>query len=121
MFDWVVENNCQFDMDRNFVLIEYPSLWQRDSSFADLLRMTRMRISVIPAEAGIQEKGHRKQEVDMEPAVYIVHLLVWYELHETMESAILREKRIKEWKRVWKLRMIESGNPAWKDLYHSIV
>jgi len=52
---------------------------------------------------------------------YQVHLLVWYELHETMESAILREKRIKGWNREWKVKLIENSNPDWKDLYYSIV
>ena len=51
---------------------------------------------------------------------YNVHQLVWYELHESMESAIEREKRLKEWKRVWKLDLIESANPDWQDLYHTI-
>ncbi|MBW1691785.1 MAG: GIY-YIG nuclease family protein [Deltaproteobacteria bacterium] len=50
-----------------------------------------------------------------------VHRLVWYELHESMESAINREKRLKEWKRKWKMELIESTNPTWKDLYHTIV
>jgi len=48
---------------------------------------------------------------------YRVHDLVWYELHDSMESAISREKAIKEWKRQWKLDLIEHGNPEWKDLY----
>lgn len=47
---------------------------------------------------------------------YQVHTLVWYELHPTMESAIQREKTVKEWKRKWKLRLIERMNPGWKDL-----
>jgi len=64
---------------------------------------------------------HKNDLVEGFTKRYHVHLLVWYELHETMDSAILREKRIKEWKRAWKLRMIESDNPTWKDLYHSIV
>ena len=46
-----------------------------------------------------------------------VHLLVWYEVHETMESAIGREKAIKEWRRAWKIRLIEGVNPYWHDLY----
>ena len=46
-----------------------------------------------------------------------VHNLVWYEPHETMESAIVREKRLKHWERKWKLRLIEEKNPQWKDLY----
>jgi putative endonuclease len=52
---------------------------------------------------------------------YNVHQLVWYELHESMESAILREKRLKDWKRSWKLKLIERTNPDWQDLYDSIV
>ncbi len=52
---------------------------------------------------------------------YGVHTLVWYESHATMESAIAREKRIKEWKRPWKVRLIEQGNLAWRDLYEDIV
>jgi len=52
---------------------------------------------------------------------YNVHNLVWYELHETLEAAIKREKAIKEWIRNWKLQLIEKNNPSWKDLYSKIV
>jgi putative endonuclease len=52
---------------------------------------------------------------------YGVHLLVWYELHASMEAAIQREKRLKGWKRAWKLELIESTNPGWQDLYPTIV
>jgi putative endonuclease len=45
-----------------------------------------------------------------------VKLLVWYEAHDTMAGAILREKRIKKWNRAWKLELIEAGNPDWLDL-----
>ena len=48
---------------------------------------------------------------------YGVHTLVWYEAHDTMESAIVREKALKVWKRVWKLELIEETNPGWHDLY----
>ena len=48
---------------------------------------------------------------------YGVHTLVWYEAHLTMESAIAREKAIKEWKRAWKIALIEASNPQWHDLY----
>jgi putative endonuclease len=50
-----------------------------------------------------------------------VHQLVWYELHESMESAIIREKRLKDWKRAWKLQLIETKNPDWLDSYNLIV
>jgi putative endonuclease len=52
---------------------------------------------------------------------YAVKHLVWYELHETMESAILQEKRIKKWRRAWKVRLIEETNPYWNDLYSKII
>jgi len=52
---------------------------------------------------------------------YGVHDLVWYELHDSMESAISREKAIKEWKRQWKLELIERENPEWKDLYSGLL
>jgi putative endonuclease len=49
-------------------------------------------------------------------ARYAIHHLVWFEQHETMEAAILREKRIKKWNRDWKLNLIEHDNPEWLDL-----
>jgi putative endonuclease len=51
---------------------------------------------------------------------YSVDTLVWYELHETMVSAISREKAIKNWKRSWKIKTIEMVNPEWSDLYHEL-
>jgi putative endonuclease len=52
---------------------------------------------------------------------YGVHTLVWYEPHETMISAISREKAIKGWKRRWKLELIERSNPEWRDLYADLL
>ena len=52
---------------------------------------------------------------------YQVHHLVWFEQHDTMESAIAREKAIKEWRRSWKLELIEQNNPDWCDLYVDII
>ena len=52
---------------------------------------------------------------------YRLHKLVWYELHQDMESAILREKQIKNWRRSWKLKLIEEFNPQWHDLYANIL
>ena len=64
---------------------------------------------------------HKSDLVEGFTRRYGVHQLVWYELHDTMESAILREKRLKEWKRAWKMRLIEESNPEWQDLYDSLV
>ena len=60
---------------------------------------------------------HKNNVVEGFTKRYGVHLLVWYEVHSTMEAAIGREKAIKEWKRQWKLNLIGRTNPNWKDLY----
>jgi len=63
---------------------------------------------------------HKNDVVEGFTKKYRVHMLVWYEQHETMEGAILREKAIKAWKREWKFELIESHNPEWRDLYAEI-
>ena len=63
---------------------------------------------------------HKSHFVDGFTKKYQVDCLVWYEVHATMESAIQREKAIKEWRRAWKLRLIEEFNPDWNDLYDSV-
>ena len=64
---------------------------------------------------------HRNDIIDGFTKRYGVHHLVWYEPHECMESAIEREKILKEWKRIWKLELIERSNPQWQDLYDLII
>ena len=63
---------------------------------------------------------HRNDVVDGFTKRYKCHGLVWYEVHAALESARLREKRMKEWRRAWKLREIEAINPEWEDLYDRI-
>ncbi|MBX9903224.1 MAG: GIY-YIG nuclease family protein [Burkholderiales bacterium] len=63
---------------------------------------------------------HKNDAVEGFTKRYGVHILVWCEAHETMESAITREKTIKGWKRRWKLELIEKENPQWIDLYDSM-
>ena len=64
---------------------------------------------------------HKTDQVDGFTKKYMVHTLVWYEQHENMELAILREKQLKNWKRQWKIELINSLNPQWVDLYKGIV
>ena len=64
---------------------------------------------------------HKNNVVESFSKKYGLHNLVWYEMHATMESAIGREKQIKNWKRDWKIRRIEEENPEWNDLYPSIL
>jgi len=64
---------------------------------------------------------HKSHLVEGFTKKYNVTLLVWYELHESMESAIQKEKIIKNWKRSWKIREIEKSNSEWNDLYNEII
>ena len=52
---------------------------------------------------------------------YGVKILVWYELHESRETAFQRERQLKKWNRAWKLQLIESRNPTWRDLADELV
>ena len=60
---------------------------------------------------------HRNGVVEAFTRKYGCKLLVWYQAFESLEAARLREKQMKEWKRLWKLREIETMNPDWDDLY----
>jgi putative endonuclease len=63
---------------------------------------------------------HKTNYVEGFTKKYRVHSLVYYEIHEDIQEAILREKQIKKWYRNWKINLIEEGNPHWLDLYHEI-
>ncbi len=54
-------------------------------------------------------------------ARYSVRRLVWFESHETMAQAIMREKALKHWLRAWKIALIEERNPDWVDLYPGLL
>ncbi len=63
---------------------------------------------------------HKNNALEGFTKKYHVHNLVYYEKHEVAESAIRREKRLKFWKRQWKVELIEKENPLWSDLYGEI-
>ena len=63
---------------------------------------------------------HRAKIVKGFTTRYQIGLLVWFEGHEMIEAAIVREKQLKEWRRDWKIRLIEETNPGWLDLYDTI-
>ncbi len=63
---------------------------------------------------------HKNSVIEGFTKKYHVNSLVWFELHQTMDTAITREKQLKKWRRDWKIRLIEKDNPAWTDLYPSI-
>ena len=60
---------------------------------------------------------HKNDQVDGFSKKYGVHRLVWFEMHETMLTAITREKQIKKWNRDWKINLVQTMNPEWRDLY----
>lgn len=64
---------------------------------------------------------HKHNQADGFTKKHGIHTLVWYEMHSSMESAIAREKAMKAWKRVWKIELIETANPQWRDLYSDIL
>ena len=64
---------------------------------------------------------HKRKLISGFTKKYNVDKLVYYEITEDVESAILREKRLKKWKRQWKVELIEQKNPEWNDLYYDII
>jgi putative endonuclease len=64
---------------------------------------------------------HKNKLVDGFSKRYGLDKLVWYETSESMATAIAQEKRMKSWKRQWKINLIESINPDWQDLYKTIL
>ena len=64
---------------------------------------------------------HKENVVEGFSKRHGVHQLVYFELHESMQSAIAREKQIKNWRRSRKVGLIESLNPRWKDLWDEVI
>jgi putative endonuclease len=63
---------------------------------------------------------HRNKLVPGFASKYNITRLVWFEMYDDPISAISREKKLKKWKRSWKVQLIEAQNPQWNDLYDSI-
>ena len=63
---------------------------------------------------------HRSDLVPGFSQSYRTHSLVWFEMHQSMYAAITREKQLKEWRRLWKIRLIRKSNPQWRDLWDDI-
>ena len=64
---------------------------------------------------------HKSDVVDGFTKRHGVHLFVYFEFHSDMLTAIAREKQIKKWNRAWKLRLVESVNAEWRDLWNEIL
>jgi len=63
---------------------------------------------------------HKTKELGGFTPKYDCDQLVWYQACETREGAFLRERQMKEWRRSWKLKLIEEVNPTWSDLYETL-
>ena len=75
----------------------------------------------VTSQLGGRVWQHKNNLVEGFTKKYSVHDLVWYEQHETMESAITREKQLKGRSRAYKVQLIEAANPEWRDLYNEIL
>ena len=64
---------------------------------------------------------HKNDVVEGFTNKYQVHLLVYNELYEDLYTAIAREKQLKNWRREWKIALLEKANPIWKDLWETII
>ena len=64
---------------------------------------------------------HREEVLPGFTMKHSVKMLVWYEVHDSRESAFVRQRQIKKWNRAWKLELIEKTNPAWRDLYKDLL
>ncbi len=63
---------------------------------------------------------HKEKIFEGFTSKYGVDRLVWYEVHESRDTAFTRERRIKKWRRAWKLDLIEKMNPGWDDLFETL-
>ena len=68
--------------------------------------------------ASLRQEIHGRARKENNPNLIVKFL--YYEVHEDIENAIIREKQLKKWKRIWKLELIEEKNSEWRDLYVDI-
>lgn len=70
----------------------------------------------VTSDIGRRLYEHQNDLIDGFTKKYAVHQLVYLEGHDSMETAICREKALKEWRRAWKIKLIRAANPDWLDL-----
>ncbi|HKX64260.1 MAG TPA: GIY-YIG nuclease family protein [Rhizomicrobium sp.] len=72
-------------------------------------------------DLGRRAGEHRAKAVPGFTKRYGVDILVWYEVYDRIDDAIVREKQVKGWNRAWKIRLIEEHNSGWNDLAPGLV
>ena len=92
------------------------------AGFVYIMASARNGTIYVGATANLQKRvwEHRTGAVAGFTREHSCNLLAWYEAHDDLQQARLRERQIKKWKRQWKLSEIEAKNPAWEDLYPSL-
>ncbi|MBB4839022.1 putative endonuclease [Sphingomonas kyeonggiensis] len=74
----------------------------------------------VTSEMSRRALEHRDGAGSKFAAKYGLYRLVYVEFHDEIDNAILREKRIKKWRRAWKIALIEESNPNWRDLFYEL-
>lgn len=92
------------------------------TSFVYILTNKRNGTLYIGVTSNLKKRvyEHKQDMIDGFSKRYKTHILVYYEVFDFIEGAIRREKQLKEWKRNWKLELIESKNADWDDLFNTI-
>ncbi len=92
------------------------------SSFVYILTNMRNGTLYIGVTSDICKRiwEHKEKKIEGFTKTYGLDRLVYFEVFENIERAIRREKQLKEWKRIWKLDLIEQKNPLWNDLYDEV-
>jgi putative endonuclease len=92
------------------------------TSFVYILASERNGTLYVGVTSDLAARGwqHKQKAVAGFTKKYAVDRLVYYEVYDDIAEAIKREKIIKEWKRLWKLRLIEENNPEWNDFYETL-
>jgi putative endonuclease len=98
---------------------EIMTTWTEKCPCVYMLASTRNGILYIgvTSELAARISVHKQDLIAGFTSRYGVHRLVYYEMHDNMNAAIRREKQLKKWKRAWKVRLIQSMNPEWIDLF----
>jgi putative endonuclease len=94
-------------------------MWSGDKSPAVYIMASRPNGTLyigVTSDLHMRVREHKTGKIDGFTKKYGVKTLVYYECYSTMDDAILRESRLKKWKRLWKIRLIEQVNPTWSDL-----